>query len=331
MFKNIFKLMILMMFVMIGLQSCDDDSSITGGGVNPEPELVGCEASNLYDWDSVEFETSLDAGASTWLAFDLTETTLFTVSINQAGFHGLMFDGCDGEFGTPPALYDFQTNGNGVEVGIVTEGLYYLKVTNTRPGRLDFTFSIVLQDIVYGCMDDDAINYDETANVADGNCTFNDCNTDWYTDNYGDMMLDCDGNCAPVLWIGDGYCDDGAYGIYPSEEAYNNYVDCLNTGGEECNQYIVVINLWCIEQNFDEGDCEVIDEGCGETEIEDCNDNCAPSNWLGDGACDDGTYSYNGNQIFLDCDEFNNDEGDCDVLGRTTETRPYPNGRIKIQ
>ena len=145
--KNIFGFISLMLIGMIGLQSCDDDSSITGGGVNPEPELVGCEAANLYDWDSVEFETSLDAGASTWLAFDLTETTLFTVSINQAGFHGLMFDGCDGEFGTPPALYDFQTNGNGVEVGIVTEGLYYLKVTNTRPGRLDFTFSISLDDI----------------------------------------------------------------------------------------------------------------------------------------------------------------------------------------
>jgi len=47
MLKNIFKLTILMMFVMFGLQSCDDDSSITGGGVNPEPELVGCEAANL--------------------------------------------------------------------------------------------------------------------------------------------------------------------------------------------------------------------------------------------------------------------------------------------
>jgi len=331
MLKNIFKLMILMMFVMFGLQSCGGNDPLSPGDEDNEPELVGCEAANLYDWDSVEFETSLDAGASTWLAFDLTETTLFTVSINQAGFHGLMFDGCDGEFGTPPALYDFQTNGNGVEVGIVTEGLYYLKVTNTRPGRLDFTFSISLDDIVYGCLNNDAINYDETANVDDGNCTFNDCNNEWYSVNYGDMVLDCDGNCSPVDWIGDGYCDDGAYGIYPSEEAYNNYVDCSNTGGEDCGQYVVPINLWCIEQNFDEGDCEVIDEGCSATEIEDCNDNCAPAVWLGDGACDDGTYSYNGNQIFFNCTEFNNDEGDCDVLGRTTETRPYPNGRIKIQ
>ena len=312
--KKLFSLIVLMMFVMFGLQSCGGNDPLSPGDEDNEPELVGCEAANLYDWDSVEFETSLDAGASTWLAFDLTETTLFTVSINQAGFNGLMFDGCDGEFGSPPSIYDFQTNGNGVEVGIVTEGLYYLKVTNTRPNRLDFTFSIVLQDIVYGCMDDDAINYDETANVADGNCTFNDCNTEYYLTNFPDgMQLDCDGNCAPLSWIGDGFCDDGAYGIYNEE-------------GE-----VVPINLWCAEFEFDLGDCEVIDEGCSETEIEDCNDNCAPSNWLGDGACDDGTYEYNGNQIFLNCDEFNNDEGDCDVLGRTTETRPYPNGRIKIQ
>ena len=32
-----------------------------------------------------------------------------------------------------------------MEVGIVTEGTYYLEVTNTRPNRLDFDFSKVLE------------------------------------------------------------------------------------------------------------------------------------------------------------------------------------------
>ena len=50
------------------------------------------------------------------------------------------------------------SNGNGQEVGIVTEGIYYLEITNTRPGRLDFNFGISLSDIVYGCMNDDALN-----------------------------------------------------------------------------------------------------------------------------------------------------------------------------
>ena len=53
--------------------------------------------------------------------------------------------------------------------------------------------------------------------------------------------------------------------------------------------------------------------------------------WLGDGYCDDGSYEFNGNVIFFNCEEFNNDEGDCDAQGRTTQERSYPNGRIPIQ
>jgi len=305
-------LMYLMSFMLLFTISCDGSSPTSpddDGG--DDVVLVGCEAANLYDWDSVEFETSLDAGATTWLAFDLSETTLFSINLNQAGFHCAVFSGCDGELGNPPPLYSFMTNGNGVEVGIVTEGIYYLEITNTRPGRLDFAFSIELNDIVYGCMNDDALNYDMNANVDDGSCTFNDCNTEYYNTNYGEMVLDCDGNCAPLSWIADGFCDDGAYGIYD----------------EEGN--VVPVNLWCEEFNFDEGDCEVIPGECTAGLIEDCNGICAPEQWLGDGFCDDGSYSYNGNDIYFNCDEFNNDEGDCDVMGRTTR-RPYPNNRIEI-
>ncbi len=52
--------------------------------------------------------------------------------------------------------------------------------------------------------------------------------------------------------------------------------------------------------------------GCGTDEIEDCNDNCAPADWVGDGYCDDGSYEYGGNAIHLDCAEFNYDDGDCE-------------------
>ena len=295
------KLMIfLMSFILMFTISCDDDSTIVGGGIDPEPELVGCEATTFYDWSDFEFSTSLDAGATTWLGFELGETTLFSINLNQPGFHCAIFTSCDGELGSPPPLYSFMSNGNGQEVGIVTEGIYYLEITNTRPGRLDFDFSIALNDIVYGCMNDDALNYDDTANVDDGSCEFNNCNTQYYLDNYGEMVLDCDGNCAPLSWIADGFCDDGAYGIYD----------------EQGN--VVPVNLWCEEFNFDEGDCEVIDEECSPGLIEDCNGICAPQQWLGDGFCDDGTYEYNGNPIFFNCEEFNNDNGDCDGQGRQT-------------
>tara|TARA_B100001250_G_scaffold395740_1_gene400968 strand:- start:1238 stop:2203 length:966 start_codon:yes stop_codon:yes gene_type:complete len=320
--KNIFKFLLLTMVVMFGLQSCDDDSNIVGGGIDPEPELTGCEATTFYDWNDFEFSTSLDAGATTWLGFDLDETTLFSINLNQAGFHCAIFEGCDGELGLPPPLYSFMSNGNGQEVGIVTEGMYFLEITNTRPGRLDFDFSISLSDIVYGCMNDDAQNYNADANVDDGSCLLQDCTIDYYVEEYDVMasetewwplVLDCNGNCGPANWNGDGWCDDGAWAIYDE------------------NGEIVPIDFYCAELGWDNGDCEAIDEGCTEGLIEDCNGICAPEGWLGDGFCDDGSYEYNGNQIFFNCEEFNNDEGDCDAMGRTTETRPYPNGRIKVQ
>ena len=179
---------------------------------------------------------------------------------------------------------------------------------------MDFTFRIELADIVYGCMDSNALNYDETANVDAGTCVFNDCNTDYWTSQWGDMVLDCNGNCSPASWVGDTYCDDGTYPVTDEE-------------GNE-----IYINLACEEFNFDEGDCEIIDSDCTEPGfIKDCNGNCAPANWVGDGFCDDGSYDINGVDIFFNCEEFNNDEGDCDGQGRTTQERIYPKGKTPIQ
>ena len=41
-----------------------------------------------------------------------------------------------------------------------------------------------------------------------------------------------------------------------------------------------------------------------------CVDSATVDSWLGDGSCDDGSFG-----IYLDCDEFNNDAGDCDGGG----------------
>jgi len=300
----------MLIFSLIFISGCGEEETSVGPSL--EPELVGCEAANIYDWDSVEFSATLDQNQDTWIAFSLEEITLFSVFLDQTGFECSIYSGCDGAIGAGEPLFQFESIGNGVEIGIVSEGDYWLNLLNTR-NRADFTFRIELNDIIYGCTDDDALNYNETANIDDGNCLFNDCTTDYWTSNFGDMILDCDGNCAPASWVGDGWCDDGAYAI-------------VNEEGEE-----IPVNLWCDELNFDEGDCEVIVEDCTEGLIEDCNGICAPESWLGDGYCDDGSYEYNGNDIYFNCDEFNNDEGDCDVLGRTTQQRPYPNGKIPTQ
>ena len=284
-----------------------------GGIVGPEDDLYGCEGATLYDWDNLEFATSLDENETTWIAFDLEETTLFNVSIDQAGFHCAIFDGCAGELGLPPPEYVFESEGDSQEVGILTTGVYYLEITNLR-NRVDFTFSIALNNITYGCTNNDAENFNPDANVDDGSCIMQDCTTQWFVDNMPDGAVnDCDGNCSPVSWIGDGYCDDGSY-------YYWNEFD------EQ-----IPINLMCAEFNWDEGDCEAIDEGCTASEIEDCEGNCAPTSWIGDGFCDDGSWNHNGIPIFLNCDLHNFDGGDCDEgLNRQMQQPKYPNGRIPI-
>jgi hypothetical protein len=45
----------------------------------------------------------------------------------------------------------------------------------------------------------------------------------------------------------------------------------------------------------------------------DCYGTPSPENWLGDGYCDDGSYSWNGNPIHFDCEEFGYDGGDCEI------------------
>jgi len=47
--------------------------------------------------------------------------------------------------------------------------------------------------------------------------------------------------------------------------------------------------------------------------IVDCYGTPSPSNWIGDGFCDDGSYTWNGNPIDFNCEEFGYDAGDCEI------------------
>ena len=93
---------------------------------------------------------------------------------------------------------------------------------------------------------------------------------------------------------GDGFsvildCDDNDPTVYP------NATEIANDG---------------IDQDCDGADLTVT---CPSGEIADCQGNCAPSNWLGDTYCDDGTYTHNSNAIYFDCAAYNYDDGDCQV------------------
>ena len=96
---------------------------------------------------------------------------------------------------------------------------------------------------------------------------------------------------------GDGFtsdvdCDDDDASVFPgAEDAFGDDID----------------------QNCDGVD-GIAPVECAEFEIEDCGGTCAPSEWLGDGACDDGTYEYNGQPISFNCEELAFDEGDCEYL-----------------
>jgi len=71
-------------------------------------------------------------------------------------------------------------------------------------------------------------------------------------------ILDCNGNCAPLGWIQDGFCDDGTYSFNLELTLENGYVVWCE-GCEEEGYVAVYFN--CEEFNWDGGDCETDEEG----------------------------------------------------------------------
>lgn len=117
----------------------------------------------------------------------------------------------------------------------------------------------------------------------------------------------------------------------------DGYGNCLGAceadidgdGKADVNDILILLQAWgncfaCTDANAcDDGDPATIDyclfgscvneipSSCSIGEILDCNGNCAPANWVGDGFCDDGSFSHNGTDIYLNCDQFDCDGGDC--------------------
>jgi YVTN family beta-propeller protein len=136
------------------------------------------------------------------------------------------------------------------------------------------------------------------------------------------QIEDCNGNCQPADWVGDGVCDDGYN--FPSdfmcEEFDWDAGDCGCPDGEiqDCNGNCFSMSLigdgTCHDSESIDFSCEVFDwDGgdcpaeCPDGQIADCNGNCQPIEWIGDGVCDNG---IDVPSDFL-CEEFNWDEGDC--------------------
>lgn len=57
--------------------------------------------------------------------------------------------------------------------------------------------------------------------------------------------------------------------------------------------------------------CDADGAYCSAGFVLDCVGNCVPENWVGDGFCDDGSFEFNGNIVYLNCAEHACDGGDC--------------------
>ncbi len=101
-------------------------------------------------------------------------------------------------------------------------------------------------------------------------------------------VADCNGHCAPIGWVGDGFCDAG--GWWHNGQA---------------------VSFDCAAFRFDETTCR----SCGFQEKLDCNGNCSPSFWYGDGVCDDGSYWFGDHPVDYHCVEYDFDRNDCPVGG----------------
>ena len=278
--KNRLAYSLILLPIFAFLSSCSSEEE----SITDPPISTPCESASSYEFDSLHVDGQIDSGMELWFNFDIEDDYIISVNIDQGGFDCVILDACDVD-----TIYSWQSTADSVELGVLNTGDYYLSFKNVRPGRINYALSLGLIEIVYGCTDPIAQNYNPLANVDNGNCAFPECPPGF--------VIGCNGLCAPETWIGDGWCDDGTYG----------YDDGFGL--------IIPVDLMCEEFNWDEGDCEPVDPGdeCMEGLIRDCEDNCAPEGWIGDGYCDEGEFLFNGIPIHLNCEEHNWDGGDCDA------------------
>ena len=152
------------------------------------------------------------------------------------------------------------------------------------------------------------------------------------------FILDCAGNCAPIGWLGDGFCDDGTYDF----NGVPIYFNCAEHGCDagDCDDSVCDLPTWegacCTDsgcQLLSYVDCLAIAGtymgeytqcnsqtcSCPPFFIPDCSGSCIPIYLLGDGQCQHGEfideYTYIGDpgiDVFnMLCPELACDSGDC--------------------
>ncbi|MDA1263024.1 MAG: hypothetical protein O3B75_09040 [Planctomycetota bacterium] len=138
--------------------------------------------------------------------------------------------------------------------------------------------------------------------------TFSTCNTAGGVDSRLSAQTDC--TAASVV-----ACNDDGVGCA-------NFSSIMTLSANAGTLYYIAVGVYSETTVGGPGTMSITVGGggggggnCPDGEIEDCNGNCCPAEWVGDGYCDDGTYLWNGVPIYLNCDQFGNDGGDCDGGG----------------
>lgn len=116
------------------------------------------------------------------------------------------------------------------------------------------------------------------------------------------QIPDCNDDCQPAIWVGDGVCDDGWASPADFLCAAFNWDDGDCTGPGCTDSLAVNYNPMA---TLDDGSC--VYDPCPPGQIPDCNGNCQPASWVGDGICDNG---WDFPSDFL-CAAFGYDGGDC--------------------
>ena len=193
------------------------------------------------------------------------------------------------------SISGFQIVFSGFEIvdffGGVSEQENFL-ITNSSNSIIGFSLGqnfIEPSGIFLGCTDNTACNYNPNANEDNGLCDYPqqnyDCNGDC-------INFDCENICGGNSVFDEcGICNGpGPTILCDDMSLVCNEDECQSDGGGDGGG----------------GDDGNENNDCNENEILDCFDNCAPSDWLGDGNCDESAVDFN-------CLELAYDMGDCSI------------------
>lgn len=272
---------------------CDGNciSDTDGDGVCDELEIYGCtdDAAVNYNPNATEEDgscftcegltaVSINVDGGSWQS---------EVSWTLSGFNGVvgttaacLEDGCHTFY-----MYDSYGDGWNGNIATITTDDGTVLFTGTLETGSEGTMGFGLNTEeecgpVYGCIDETAINYNPDADMDDGSCVY--------------PIAGCT-DVEAINYNAEAEVDDGS--------CYYDY-DVLGCMDETATNYNP-------DATYEDGSCEY---PCPEGQVQDCNGNCAYEAWIGDGICDDGGYSVNGNPIYFTCEEFDFDGGDCDDI-----------------